>query len=132
MTTYLQETTAVAVLLPTQHRPGFNLQSAQFPGWGLFWGFPLTITNVRKFRQHSSLGIIYIIQTIFIHLCMATVSDLSCSTWQSLNNKLQLYKMHPKTWKQILCYPIIINSFHGPSKCSITSLIQTPEIRNFG
>ena len=53
-------------------------------------GFSLNCkTNVRKSGPHSSSGIIwpsYIIRIIFIRLWTATVSDLTCSTWPSLNN----------------------------------------------
>ena len=51
-------------------------------------------TNVRKFAPYSFLGIIwlsYIIQTISILLQTATVTDLSCTTWPSFNNKQQQY-----------------------------------------
>ena len=48
-----------------------------------FGGFPLNC-KAKKFRLHSSLGIIrlsFIIQTIYICLRTATVSDHRCSIW---------------------------------------------------
>ena len=48
-------------------------------------------TNIRIFGPHSNPGIIWPSSSkiIFIHLWTAVVSDLTCSTWSSLNKKYQ-------------------------------------------
>ena len=75
-----------------------RVRSGQFPGWGFFPGYSLNRkTNVRKFRPHSSLGIIcssVSSKPHILRLRTATVSDLSCSTWPSLNNKPSQGKLH--------------------------------------
>ena len=55
------------------------------PGGSISWLiFRSFSSNVRKFRPHSSSDIIWS-SKLFIRLSTSTVSDLSGSTWSSLN-----------------------------------------------
>ena len=85
----------------------------------VFPGFSLNRkTNVREFRLHSSPVIIWTSSSkpYIIYLRTATVSDHSCSTWPSLNNKQQHKLNHLKEVLVIALY----NTISVPSNVTNT------------